>query len=107
MLKGMNVTVSLTPHFEQFVRQQLAAGRFNSEDEVINAALRLLEYQSLPQGAAVAGDKQMSQAAVPADLASGRRSPRGLLADIRSDITAEEIMEARREMWSGLASDKA
>jgi hypothetical protein len=33
--------------------------------------------------------------------AAGRRSPRGILADLRSDISLDEIKEARSEMWSG------
>ena len=38
---------------------------------------------------------------------SGRRSPRGLLADIPSRITHDDIKEARREMWSGFPSSEA
>lgn len=41
----MSTTVSLTPHFEQFIRAQIDSGNYNSEDEVVRAALRLLEDQ--------------------------------------------------------------
>jgi hypothetical protein len=31
-----------------------------------------------------------------------RRSPRGILADLRSGINLDDIQEARGEMWAGL-----
>ena len=37
------VTVSLGPHFEEFIRQNIAGGRYNNASEVIRAALRRLE----------------------------------------------------------------
>jgi len=36
---------------------------------------------------------------------SSRRSVRGLLADFNIDITAEDIAEARREMWGNFPRD--
>jgi antitoxin ParD1/3/4 len=54
----MNINTPLTPHLEQFVREQLTAGRFQSESEVIRAALRLLEEQSLTEEASIAWLKQ-------------------------------------------------
>lgn len=102
----MNVTVSLTPQFEQFLRQQLAEGRFKSEAEVIAAALRLLEGQSRQQGlASIQGHASDKMALATGE--SGRRNLRGILADIRTDINAEDILDARREMWSGFFTDKA
>ncbi len=41
----MSTSVVLSPHFEAFVQQQLASGRFNNTSEVIRAGLRLLEEQ--------------------------------------------------------------
>ena len=36
------VTVSLGPHYEEFIRQNIAGGRYNNASEVIRAALRRL-----------------------------------------------------------------
>ena len=37
------VTVFLGPHYEEFIRQNIAGGRYNNASEVIRAALRRLE----------------------------------------------------------------
>ena len=41
----MSTSVALSPHFEAFIQQQLATGRFNNVSEVIRAGLRLLEEE--------------------------------------------------------------
>ena len=43
----MTVNVPLTPHLKAFLRQQLATGRYESETEVIRAALSLMEEQAI------------------------------------------------------------
>ncbi len=37
------VTVSLGPHYEEFIQANIAGGRYNNASEVIRAALRRLE----------------------------------------------------------------
>ena len=41
----MPTMVALSTHFESFVKQQEASGRFNNVSEVVRAGLRLLEDQ--------------------------------------------------------------
>lgn len=43
----MPKTVALGGHFEKFVADQVARGRYNNESEVVRAGLRLLEEHEL------------------------------------------------------------
>jgi putative addiction module CopG family antidote len=54
----MTIDKPLTPHLEQFIREQLAAGRFQSETDVIRTALRLLEEKAFSKEASSAWLKQ-------------------------------------------------
>lgn len=38
-----NTSISLDPHFSEFIDSQVAAGRYNSASDVMRAGLRLLE----------------------------------------------------------------
>lgn len=42
---GRNTSISLGNHFEDFVDEKIASGRFNNASEVIRAGLRLLEEE--------------------------------------------------------------
>jgi antitoxin ParD1/3/4 len=42
---NMPTSVALGNHFEDFIKQQLASGRFNNTSEVIREGLRMLEDQ--------------------------------------------------------------
>lgn len=112
---------SLPPHLERLVRRQIAAGRYHSADDVIRAALQLLEA-SAPAGTPPGSPDRRSERArptlgqrwqTPGDWLAGspaqgtttapaRRNPRGLLADLRSGITYDDVRDARSELWSGL-----
>ena len=43
MTMARTVTVSLGPHFEEFIQTIIAAGKYNNVSEVVRAALRNLE----------------------------------------------------------------
>ena len=43
----MPKTVALGEHFERFITEQVSAGRFNNDSEVVRAGLRLLEEHEL------------------------------------------------------------
>jgi Arc/MetJ-type ribon-helix-helix transcriptional regulator len=89
----MTVNVSLPPDLEQFVREQLATGRFTSEADITSAALRLLK-RSLHQSAI--------DPASPTDATNEtpkRQSLFGILADIGSNLSYEDFKAARRELW--------
>ena len=42
---GKNTSISLGDHFEDFIQNEIATGRYNSASEVIRTALRLLESE--------------------------------------------------------------
>lgn len=43
IIMARTVTVSLGPHYEEFIKHNIAMGRYNNVSEVIRAALRRLE----------------------------------------------------------------
>jgi len=44
-IMGKNTSISLGDHFENFIQNEIATGRFNSASEVVRTALRLLEVE--------------------------------------------------------------
>lgn len=79
----MAIDARLPPHLQAFVREQLAVGRFQSEDELISAALILLAENVRFRDCDRVGGTRISGS-------GDRRSPRGILADIRSHISADD-----------------
>lgn len=43
VLMGRNTSISLGPHFDAFIGEQIRLGRYGSASEVVRAGLRLLE----------------------------------------------------------------
>lgn len=43
----MSFNISLTPHLESFIEQQVTAGRYPSASEVVQTALQLLEKREV------------------------------------------------------------
>jgi len=41
----MSITVNLAPEFENIIRDRMASGRYASETQVVEEALRLLEHR--------------------------------------------------------------
>ena len=71
------VTVTLGPHFDDFVKTSIAGGRYNNVSEVIRAALRLME------------DEETRLAAIRAALIEGEES--GIVEDFDPEKFLEEL----------------
>ncbi len=124
--------VPLPPHLERFVSDQIASGRFSSAGDVIRAALQLFQGSSpgddrtarplsppptgeaRPPGPAAVtrrwespAEWRAGSAARDASPPPARRSPRGLLADLRSDLSPDDFRAARAELWAGLGTGGA
>ena len=63
----MPASVTLSPHFEKFIQEQIKSGRYNNASEVMRAALRLLEDQHVRARL----QQQELRAAIAAGVASG------------------------------------
>ena len=81
-----NKSYVLGKHYEEFVAQQVAQGRFNNASEVVRAGLRMLEdYETrmkelrilIDQGDAAANFAERNHRGGLADLVSGPSQPAG------------------------------
>jgi antitoxin ParD1/3/4 len=89
----MAINVSLTPQLEEFVREKVNSGRYNSASEVVREALRLMDtYEGLRETALTklradveAGWQQVEEGKVSDfDPAAVKRRGREKLAKIRN-----------------------
>jgi putative addiction module CopG family antidote len=85
--------ISLNPEIEQLISGHVQSGEYSSAADVVRTAVLLLHERS--------GSASPHQHVNPP-----RRSPRGILADIRSYISPEDIAEVRKEMWTGFPRDE-
>lgn len=46
-----NISININPHFENFIAQRVLSGAYKNEDEIIIAALKLLEEEELKYNA--------------------------------------------------------
>ncbi len=77
------MTIHLPEHREQFVRGLVQSGRYASEDEVIDKAVRLLQQpEDAEQARVLAGIRQGLE-----DMHAGRTQPLAeAVADIRREL---------------------
>ena len=92
----MPTTVALGPHFESFVRKQLASGRYNNISEVVREGLRLLEDQEALRQIKLERLRADLQAgldsgpATPLDMEEVKAEGRRLQAKRRAERAGEE-----------------
>ena len=86
----MSTSVALSPHFEQFILEQVATGQYGNASEVVRAGLRLLEEQL--RSAAL--QRKQLRAAIAAGLASGAEQPVDV-ALFRLEAQVRELAAAR------------
>ena len=83
----MTLNVSLTPHLEQFIHENVNSGRYQSASEVVRTALRLLEEQERERQAKLEWLRQEikkgldSGPATPLDMEKIKQRARGRLTD--------------------------
>jgi Arc/MetJ-type ribon-helix-helix transcriptional regulator len=85
--------ISLNPDIEQLISGHVQSGEYSSPAEVIRTAVLLLHERS------ASADRQPKPNRI-------KRSPKGILADIRSNIGPDDIAEVRKEMWTGFPRDE-
>ena len=84
----MPSSYAIGEHFEEFIKGQLASGRYASASEVVRDALRLLEEQKKL--------RELRDAEIRSAIQESR-------SDARPPIPAEEVfarLEARYQTWA-------
>lgn len=92
----MTTSVALGRHFEEFIKAQLATGRYNNVSEIVREGLRLLEDQEAL--------RQMKLERLRADLQAGLDSGPATPLDME-EIRAEgrRLLAAKRASSGGQA----
>ncbi len=83
-MASKNTSVSLGDHFQTFIDEQIAEGRYGSASEVVRAGLRLLENEAAKLAAL--------RAAVREGLESGKPEPfdvETFLAEVNAEYDAK------------------
>jgi len=87
----MPTSVALGKHFESFVRDQLASGRFNNASEIVRAGLRLLEESEQRRRL----ELDALRAEIATGLSSGTRKP------------ADEVLDRLEAKYNALAQEQS
>jgi antitoxin ParD1/3/4 len=87
----MPTSVALGAHFEEFVKAQLASGRYNNVSEVLREGLRLLEDQERLRA--------FKLEALRAEIQKGLDSGPGIPSD---EVFAE--LRARYRLWAEMGA---
>ena len=88
----MPTSVALGAHFESFIKEQLASGRYNNVSEVVRDGLRMLEDRQQ--------DKQVKLEALRAEIAKGLEGP-FVPIDEAFDRVREKIKVAAQRKAAG------
>jgi antitoxin ParD1/3/4 len=87
----MPTSIALSPHFEAFIREQVASGRYNNVSEVVRAGLRLLEDNERLQA--------LQLQTLRADVAAGKASGPA--------VPAEPVFDRLQAKYAHRIQDKA
>lgn len=88
------MNVSLTPQDEEIVRSKVSSGLYNNADEVVGAALRLLEERDRVREAKLADLRQAIQEGIDSGPAEPMEDIETLLAMARQE---RDSMRAARQ----------
>ena len=83
---GRTVTVTLGPHYEEFIKANIACGRYNNVSEVIRAGLRRLEEDELRLAAIRAALIEGEESGIVEDF-----NPENFLQKLNADYESEVL----------------